>query len=91
MAAVLGALAIPVVAFVWWLGSPLFFDKTVDEEFPLTVGADIPAEVDRADAEVVMETAARMDCPMTEAMPIGMEAAIKLRVGLQGRGRFSQG
>ncbi len=78
---VLGVLAIPVIALAWWLGSPLFFSKTVDEEFPLTVTADIPAGVSRADAEVVMETASRLDSPMTESMPAGVDAATKVRVG----------
>ena len=82
VAGVLGVLAIPVVGFAWWLGSPLFFDKTVDEDFPLTVDADIPTGVDRAAAEVVMETASKMDSPMTESMPSGMEAATKLRAGV---------
>jgi len=27
---------IPVGWAAWWLGSPLFIDKTVEEEFPLT-------------------------------------------------------
>ena len=81
LAIVLGVLAIPFIAFAWWVGSPLFFDKTVDEEFPLTANADVPARIDRKDAEVVMETASRMDSPMVEAMPTAMETATKLRVG----------
>ena len=28
--------AIPVAILAWWLGSPLFLDRTVDEDFPLT-------------------------------------------------------
>jgi hypothetical protein len=27
-------LAVPVIGFGWWLGSPLFLNKTVNEEFP---------------------------------------------------------
>ena len=42
---------IPVLALAWWLGSPLFISKTVDEEFPLTVGADIPEGMSRSEAE----------------------------------------
>ena len=33
-------LVIPVVAVVWWLGSPLFLDDTVDEAFPPVVDVD---------------------------------------------------
>lgn len=29
-----GVLTIPAIALVWWLGSPLFLDTTVDETFP---------------------------------------------------------
>ena len=32
-----------VLALAWWLGSPLFLSKTVDEEFPLTVSATVLA------------------------------------------------
>ncbi len=39
--AVFVALAIPVGAVAWWLGSPLFLDKTVEEEFPLAASAQI--------------------------------------------------
>jgi hypothetical protein len=34
---VAGVLAIPAGALAWWLGSPLFLDKTVDEAFPAAV------------------------------------------------------
>ena len=66
------AVAIPAIWLAWWLGSPLFKNKTVDEEFPLTVSASIPAEVSRPQAEATMESAAKVDLssdePMTSAM-----------------------
>jgi hypothetical protein len=31
--------AIPVLALAWWLGSPLFLDTEVNEEFPVAAGA----------------------------------------------------
>lgn len=67
--------AIPVIAFAWYLGSPLFLNKTVDEEFPRTVTAQIPAEVTRAEAEMVMETMAKVESEMMEAMPEAMASA----------------
>ena len=64
------AIAIPVVAFAWWLLSPLFLTTTVDEEFPFAANAAIPAEMTMAEVEMVMETMARMDQePMEEPMP----------------------
>jgi len=67
--------AIPAIWLAWWLGSPLFNNKTVDEEFPLTVSAQIPASVTRAEAEQMMETAAKLDMPATEAMTPAMTAS----------------
>ena len=64
------AIAIPVVAFAWWLLSPLFLTTTVDEEFPFAANAAIPAEMTMAEVEMVMETMAKMDQePMVEPMP----------------------
>ena len=31
---------VPLLALAWWLLSPLLFDKTVEEEFPLPAAAD---------------------------------------------------
>ena len=41
--------AIPLLWLAWWLGSPLFLDKTVIEEFPARFGRLGPREHD-ADA-----------------------------------------
>lgn len=66
---------IPVVAFGWWLLSPLFLSKTVDEEFPFAATAEIPADMTMAQVETVMETMARMDqAAIAEPMPPQMEA-----------------
>ncbi len=66
---------IPVVAFAWWLLSPLFLTTTVDEEFPFAVNAEIPADMTMAEVETVMETMAKMDQePMAEPMPMPMAA-----------------
>jgi len=67
--------AIPTIWLAWWLGSPLFNNKTVDEEFPLTVSAQIPESVTREEAEKMMETAAKLDMPATEPMTSAMVAA----------------
>ena len=65
---------VPVAAFAWWLLSPLFISKTVDEEFPLAATAEIPADMTMAEVEMVMETMAKMDQPaMAEPMPMPAE------------------
>ncbi len=63
------AVGVPVFALGWWLLSPLFFDTEVDEAFPLTENAVIPAGVTQSDAETVMMTMSKLDAPMEEAMP----------------------
>ncbi len=72
---------IPVLALAWWLGSPLFINKTVDEEFPLTVGADIPEGMSRSEAETIMEGMAMMDSPMTESMTHDQATAMVVKAG----------
>lgn len=63
-------LAVPALALAWWLGSPLFIDRAVDEEFPLTADAAIPAGMTRAQVERTMETMAMLPGDaMDEAMP----------------------
>ncbi len=89
--ALVGA-AIPAIALAWWLGSPLFLNKTVDEQFPRTVGAQIPADVTRAEVEMVMETMAKVPNTMMEAMPEAMAAAQIVSSGsLRGADRFHLG
>lgn len=46
------------IGLAWWLLSPLLFDETVDEQFPLTANASLPAGMTRAVAEQTMEEAA---------------------------------
>ncbi len=61
--------AIPVLALAWWLGSPLFLSKTVDEEFPYSVGAVVPEGMTRAQVDQTMATMAMVDEQASEAMP----------------------
>lgn len=49
----LGGLVIAAAA-AWWLGSPLFINQTVNEQFPLSVQATLPAEVSRPESEATM-------------------------------------
>ena len=70
-----------VLAVAWWLGSPVFLSKTVDEEFPLTVNATVPENMTRAEVEAVMEGMAMVDAPMSEEMMPGMAAASVVKTG----------
>ena len=62
--------AIPVLALAWWLGSPLFINQTVDEEFPHSVGAVVPEGMTRAQVDRTMETMSMMDDIVAETMPV---------------------
>ena len=92
VAGILAVLTIPALAVAWWLGSPLFLNKTVDEEFPLTVSAEIPPDIKRSDVEMVMEVMAKVNTKMTEAMPEAAKAAEKVSTGsFKGKDRFHKG
>ena len=73
--------AIPAIALAWWLASPLFINTTVDEEFPLTVSAEIPDGFTREEVEETMATMAKMDDTATEPMMPAMSAAMVLSMG----------
>ena len=75
---------IPIVAFAWWLLSPLFISTTIDEEFPFAASAEIPAEMTMAEVEMVMETMAKMDQePVAEPMPADTGADTEIEVLMQ--------
>ncbi|WP_420611653.1 DM13 domain-containing protein [Candidatus Spongiisocius sp.] len=61
--------AIPVIAFAWWLGSPLFIDQVVDEPFPVAAMAVVPADMTAEEVEEIMLEAAATDTPVEEPMP----------------------
>lgn len=74
----------------WGLGSPLFIDETVEEEFPFAYTAVVPEGMEMEDVEMTMAVVAAMDDePMMEAMPEMMmeeddeeeEKAVKLKEG----------
>ena len=73
--------AIPVLAFAWWLLSPLFLNTTVNEEFPLSATADMPAGVTQEEAEDIMEGMAKINMDTVEPMPEKMTEATVLASG----------
>ncbi len=84
MIAIAGAvILIPVDAVARWLLSPLFLDKTVEEEFPFAFTASVPADITMGDVENVMS---KMDAPATANSPDAMARGCVDQVrGFQGR------
>ncbi len=56
-----GIVIAAIVLFVaWWLLSPLFIDRTVEEEFPFAFNATVPTDMTRGEVEKVMATMAKI-------------------------------
>lgn len=70
-------LALPIAAAAWWLGSPLFLDRTVQEAFPYSESAVVPPGMTRQQIEETMATMAELDAQASEAMPEAMAAVVK--------------
>ena len=68
---IIGAIlvAVPALAFAWWLGSPLFIDRVVDEPFPRAAMAVVPDDMTEEQVEEMMEEAAAEDVTVEEPMP----------------------
>ena len=66
----IGTPLLALLVFIGWdLGSPLFTNKTVEEEFPFAFAADVPTDMDREDVEKVMDMMAKVDLEVVEPMP----------------------
>ena len=68
-----GVAAVPLLAITIWLGwslgSPLFTNVTVEEQFPFALDAVVPEGMEREDVEMAMAGMAMVDDPvMEEAM-----------------------
>lgn len=74
-------LVIPALAIAWWLGSPLFIDRTVEEEFEFGGTKFTPSQMTRAEVDSVMAAAAAVDVPMLEPMTGEMAAASVVKSG----------
>lgn len=72
------ALAIPAIALAWWLGSPLFLDKEVNEEFPRAAAASLPEDMTMADAEKQMMDAEAITTTASDNMSMdGVTAVVE--------------
>ena len=69
--AIVGTPVLALVIFIGYdLGSPLFTNKTVEEEFPFAFSAVVPPGMDRSDVEDIMAGIAKMDQDVVnEPMP----------------------
>jgi hypothetical protein len=69
----LGIVSAPLLVITIWLGwslgSPLFTNVTVEEEFPFALNAVVPAGMEREDVEEAMAGMAKVSSLVTEAMP----------------------
>jgi len=67
------AVSLPVLVVMIWLGwslgSPLFTNKTVEEEFPFSFSAVVPAEMEMEEIEKIMPGMAMVTQVVEEALP----------------------
>ena len=70
----------------WSLGSPLFTNVTVEEEFPYAFTATVPETMEREDIEQAMSGIAELDDTVMEAMPsastMALESAVMEAMGM---------
>ena len=80
----LGIVSVPLIAITLWLGwslgSPLFTNVTVDEEFPFAVNATVPEGMEREEVEEVLAGFSKVETEVMETMPA--PAAIDASVAL---------
>ena len=61
--------AVPILALGWWLASPLFIDRVVDEPFPRAATAVVPDDMTMEQVEQIMTEAEAEDAMVDEPMP----------------------
>ena len=75
--------AAPVLAVAWWLLSPLLINTEVDEDFPFSANAQIPADMTQEEAESVMAGMSKIDMPpMAEPMPTETPEFVAVAAGM---------
>ncbi|MDP6453535.1 MAG: DM13 domain-containing protein [SAR202 cluster bacterium] len=80
--AITGAvILIPVLALGWWLLSPLFLNKLVEEEFPFAFSASVPDDMTMGEIETIMSGIAKMDAPAESESAGAMAGAEVTRSG----------
>ncbi|MBI4306523.1 MAG: DM13 domain-containing protein [Chloroflexi bacterium] len=74
-------LAIPALAIAWWLGSPLFINRTVEEEFVFAGERRLPSKMSASEVDKLMADAAATAVSQMELMPDEMAAASAVSTG----------
>jgi hypothetical protein len=82
---VIVALIVAGAPVAWYLGSPLFINRVVDEPFPtsgaplfpMSAGATVPEGMTRQQVEDRMTEASKVQAPADEAMPSGATGATR--------------
>jgi hypothetical protein len=83
---------IPVLALGWYLLSPLFLNKTVEEEFPFAFSAAVPDNMTMGEIETIMSGMAKMDAPIESESADAMADATVFKSGeFQDADRFHKG
>jgi hypothetical protein len=75
----------------WYLGSPLFINRTVVEEFPLSGTGVLPEGMSQREAEDTMRTAAQEEHAMVEPMPPDASPVVRARGTFAGADSFHMG
>ena len=69
----IGIISVPLFLVTLWLGwslgSPLFTNVTVDEEFPFALNATVPEGMEREEVEEVLSGFSKVDSEVMETMP----------------------
>lgn len=87
---VIAAVVIVGAPVAWYLGSPLFIDRTVEEAFPGSSGAEVPPGMTKAQVEEQMMAASKKTATSDEGMPGGGATALR-RGAFSGADDFHQG
>ena len=83
----IGIVSVPLLLVTLWLGwslgSPLFTNVTVDEEFPFAVNATVPEGMEREEVEGVLSGFSKVDTEVMENMPApaAIDASVALMSG----------
>jgi hypothetical protein len=94
------ALVVAGAPVAWYLGSPLFINRVVDEPFPtstgappfpMSAGATIPEGMTQQQVEDRMMEASRVQTPADEAMPSGAAGTVAARGTFAGADEFHKG
>lgn len=99
----LAALVIVGAPFAWYVGSPLFLNKTVNEpfptsaetttkDFPMSAGATVPEGMTAQQVEEAMSEASKVEASASEPIPSsGTAATVVARGGFVGKDNFHRG